>query len=120
MLLLKKCLLAHQKSDFHKKNINRLVQLVGRATGHKNYVNKMNIITTKEIYNKVNDMTDKFVDLRRNNIENYNISDFSNKNSAIPVKLEFVDNDFRLNLLEICKQKLNKQYKNTKISCNVK
>ena len=98
-------------SDFHKKNINRLVQLVGRATGHKNYVNKMNIITTNEIYNKVNHMTDKFVDLRKHNIENYNISDFTNKNSAIPVKLEFIDNDFRVSLLKLCKQKLNKQYK---------
>jgi hypothetical protein len=98
-------------SDFHKKNINRLVQLIGRATGHKNYVKKMNIITTKEIYDKVNHMTDKFVDLRKQNIENYNISDFSNKNSAIPVKLEFIDTEFRLNLLKLCKQKLNTQYK---------
>ena len=52
------------------KNITKLVQLIGRATGHKNYVDKMNIITTKEIYDKVNDMTNKFVDLRRHNIEN--------------------------------------------------
>jgi hypothetical protein len=100
-------------SDFHKKNINRLVQLIGRATGHKNYVKKMNIITTKEIYNKVNDMTDKFVDLRKHNIENYNISDFTNKNSAIPVKLEFIDNDFRLTLLQIFNKSLEKKKKDT-------
>ena len=82
-------------SDFHKSNINRLVQLVGRATGHSDYVRKMNIITTNEIYTKVNDMIDKFVELRRHNIENYNISDFSNKDSAIPIKLEIVDEEWR-------------------------
>jgi hypothetical protein len=108
-------------SDFHKKNINRLVQLIGRATGHKNYVKKMNIITTKEIYDKVNDMTDKFVDLRRHNIENYNISDFSNKNSAIPVKLEFIDNDFRLNLLKLFNKELDikKNEISTKITTEI-
>ena len=82
-------------SDYHANNINRLIQLVGRSTGNKKYVNKMNLICPTKIYNIVDEFVNKTRQLRELNHANYNRADFSNKDSAIPVRIEFLHNEFR-------------------------
>tara|TARA_B100001057_G_C22807346_1_gene933994 strand:- start:250 stop:1911 length:1662 start_codon:yes stop_codon:yes gene_type:complete len=82
-------------SNYHKGNLNRLIQLIGRCTGNKKYVNKMNIICPRELYNCVQEMVNKTKQLRELNPENYNRADFMNKDSAIPVKIKFLNEEFR-------------------------
>lgn len=84
-------------SEYHSQQINKLIQLIGRATGHKDYVKKMNIYCTQNIMNTVDTIVEKTKELRRLNPENYNRADFTKSNSTIPVKLTFTDEEY-LNL----------------------
>ena len=78
-------------SDFHSNQLNRLIQLIGRATGHKKYCDMMNLICPRHIYDKVNYIVDKTIQLKRDNPIEYDKHDFSLKNmkahkcSTIPV-----------------------------------
>ena len=40
-------------SDYHIRSIPKLIQLVGRSCGGKDYVNKMNIFCTQNIKNEI-------------------------------------------------------------------
>lgn len=84
-------------SDYHKQLLNKLIQLIGRLTGNKLYIaQKCNIICPQHIIDTVNTLVDKTIELRRENPENYNATDFTDKNSSIPVKLIFTDETHRL------------------------
>lgn len=87
-------------SDYHKKSLNKLLQLIGRLTGNKKYVGQSVIICPQEIIDIVSTLVNKTIELRKENPENYNSTDFSNKNSTIPVKLTFIDPEFRCNFLK--------------------
>jgi len=82
-------------STYHANKTNKLVQIVGRATGNKKYVNHMKIICPKTIYDTVNTLVENTIQLRKLNPENYNKTDFSTQDSSIPVKIEFVDEEYR-------------------------
>jgi hypothetical protein len=87
--------------DYHKQLLNKLVQLIGRLTGNKKYITQQcNIICPQHIIDIVNTLVTKTIELRTENPENYNSTDFSDKNSSIPVKLTFVDEEFRQLVIE--------------------
>ena len=84
-------------SDYHKQLLNKLVQLIGRLTGNKRYIEqKCNIICPQHIIDTVNTLVNKTIELRKENPENYNATDFTDNHSSIPVKLTFVDDEHRL------------------------
>lgn len=82
-------------STYHLNKLNKLVQLIGRTTGGKKYVDQMTIICPKVIYDTVNNLVENTIALRKLNPENYNKTDFTLDNSAIPVMIEFVDPEYR-------------------------
>jgi hypothetical protein len=82
-------------STYHLNKLNKLLQLIGRATGGKKYVNKMTIICPKIIYDTVINLVETTIALRKLNPENYNKTDFTLNDSAIPVMIEFLDPEFR-------------------------
>ena len=87
-------------SDYHKQLLNKLLQLIGRITGSKDYI-KQNciIICPQHIIDTVNSVVEKTIELRTVNPENYNSTDFSDKTSCIPVKLIFKDEEYRLSCI---------------------
>jgi hypothetical protein len=83
-------------SDYHTKLFNKLIQLFGRLTGNKRYIEHLcDIICPQHIIDSVTTLVDKTIELRKENPENYNETDFTNKDSCIPVKLTFIDEEFR-------------------------
>ena len=83
-------------SDYHRQLLNKLVQLIGRITGHKLYIEqKCNLICPQHIIDTVNTLVKKTIELRKENPENYNATDFADKNSSIPVKVTFIDDEYR-------------------------
>ena len=82
-------------SMYHLNKLNKLLQLIGRATGGKKYVEKMTIICPKIIYDTVINLVENTIALRKLNPENYNKTDFTLDDSSIPVMVEFVDIEYR-------------------------
>ncbi len=82
-------------SRYHLNKLNKLVQLIGRTTGGKKFVEKMTIICPKVIYDTVINLVENTIALRKLNPENYNKTDFTIDDSAIPVMIEFVDAEYR-------------------------
>lgn len=87
-------------SDYHKKTLNKLLQLIGRLTGNNKYVGESVLICPQDIIDIVLTLVNKTIELRKENPENYNSTDFLNKNSTIPVRLIFIDEQFRKQFLE--------------------
>ena len=84
-------------SDYHTQLLNKLLQLIGRLTGNKKYIQqKCIIICPQHIIDTVNRVVIKTIELRKENPENYNATDFLDKTSSIPIKLTFLDDDYRL------------------------
>lgn len=95
-------------SDYHKQLLNKLVQLIGRLTGNKRYIEqKCNIICPQHIIDTVDTLVNKTIELRKENPENYNATDFTDKNSSIPVKVTFLDDAYRKLLFESVTGKRN-------------
>jgi hypothetical protein len=82
-------------SKYHTNKLNKLIQLIGRTTGNKKFVNQMKVICPEEIYNTINCIVENSINLRKLNPESYNKADFSGKDSAIPVKVEFLNDECR-------------------------
>jgi len=82
-------------STYHLSKLNKLVQLIGRTTGGKKYVDEMTIICPKVIYDTVNSLVENTIALRKLNPQNYNKTDFTLSDSAIPVMVEFLDESCR-------------------------
>jgi hypothetical protein len=81
-------------SIYHLNKLNKLLQLIGRTTGGKKYVDTMKIICPQLIYDTVNTLVENTIALRKLNPENYHKTDFTLNDSAIPVMLEFVDTEY--------------------------
>ncbi len=95
-------------SDYHTQLLNKLLQLIGRITGNKAYItNRCNIICPQHIIDKVNTLVTKTIELRQINAETYNATDFLDKPSCIPVKLTFLDDDFRMLVINSITNKRN-------------
>lgn len=88
-------------SDYHKQLLNKLIQLIGRLTGNKKYIQHLcNIVCPQHIIDTVDMLVNKTIELRRNNPENYNFTDFSDNNSSIPVKVTFLDEEWRKRVVD--------------------
>jgi len=74
-------------SKFHLKAIAKLIQLVGRGSGGKKYVEKMNVFCTTEIKETIVKFNDNLKQICSLNPEFFNRNDFSSNQNAIPVKM---------------------------------
>ena len=63
-------------SMYHNKQLNKLVQMFGRTTGHKDYVDVLTIICPQEIYDNVNNYVSNTIKIRKRNPETYCKDDF--------------------------------------------
>jgi hypothetical protein len=97
-------------SNYHALSLNKIVQMAGRATGKKQYVNKMIVICTSKVKNMVVDFNQKLTELCSLKPESFNKTDFktAQKSPAIPVKVEFLDNDYKNNLFKLIEEKKSK------------
>ena len=50
----------------HMKKMNSLLQLCGRAHGHKKYVNTMKVIMPKEVWIAVKSLVENLLELKKN------------------------------------------------------
>jgi hypothetical protein len=66
-------------SNYHSKKDNKLIQVIGRTTGHKKYVDKMIIICPQDVYDKVISLVEKTIRIRELNPENYEKTDFTER-----------------------------------------
>jgi hypothetical protein len=79
-------------SNYFLSNEGNLVQIAGRATGHKKYVNITNVICTDDIKNKVISYNNKLKQICTLNPKYMNQTDFdSDGKNSIPVKMIFND-----------------------------
>jgi hypothetical protein len=96
-------------SNYHAKKNNKLIQVIGRTTGNKKYVGEMTIICPQEVYDKVQILVENTINLRDVNPSNYNKSDFTDSKSNIPIKVIFIDEDYRIKLFkELSKKRVKK------------
>jgi hypothetical protein len=64
-------------SNYHSKKDNKLIQVIGRTTGHKKYVGTMSIICPQDVYDKVLLLVEKTIRIRELNPEHYEKIDFT-------------------------------------------
>lgn len=97
-------------SNYHLSSINKLIQLAGRSTGGKKYVNKMNIICTLDIKNTVISFNDNLQRICSINPESFNRTDFEKSDNTIPIKVIFKDLSLRQQIMNLIENR-NKGYK---------
>jgi len=95
-------------SSYHAKKNNKLIQVIGRTTGNRKYVGEMTIICPQEVYDKVHILVENTIKLREENPENYNKSDFTDSTSRIPIKVTFIDEDYRNEIFKLLLDKSKK------------
>ncbi|MAJ97465.1 MAG: hypothetical protein CMI56_02525 [Parcubacteria group bacterium] len=101
-------------SNYHLSSKNKLIQLAGRGTGGKKYVERMNVICTTEIKNTILELTKTLEEICSLNPKYFNKTDFAlstNKNT-IPVKVTITDGELLERIAHICNNKV-RGYKQT-------
>lgn len=96
-------------SNYHSKNIGKLIQMAGRSTGNIKYVHKMKFISTSKIYNDICEFNKNLKAICSFNPDYFIKSNFNNNTSNIPVKVKFADINILSKLIEL--KKNNKNYK---------
>ena len=90
-------------SPYHARKMNKLLQLVGRDHGHRDYCKPCQFITTDKIFKTCKEYIENFHKIKEAQIEKYNLTDFTDSPSTIPVKI--VINDIILNeFLELVRE----------------
>ena len=97
-------------SNYHLKSLNRLIQIAGRATGGKRYVNVMKIICTREVRNAVIEFNENLEVICRMNPREFNQTDFISSANTIPVKVVFHDEE-QLRLVLAIRDRAKARYK---------
>lgn len=97
-------------SNYHVSSINKLIQLAGRGSGGKQYVNKINVICTTKIKDTILHFNKNLEEICSLNPEYFNRTDFTDTNNTIPVKLIINDNEL-LSLIIDIRDKSEKGYK---------
>lgn len=97
-------------SNYHMKNLAKLIQLIGRGTGGKEYVDIMNIFCTTDIKNAIECFNSKHKQICRLNPELFNRTDFITNGNTIPVKGVIINIDL-LNMLIKLKTSSKRGYK---------
>lgn len=95
-------------SNYHAENENKLIQLAGRCTGGKKYVQKINVITTKKIRDCIINFNDNLKKICELNPKEFYKVDFK-KNYIIPIKLTFIDDNLLQTILVYCKDRKKKR-----------
>lgn len=76
-------------STYHLHSLNRLIQIAGRATGGKRFVNRMKVICTTSVKNAVVEFNENLEAICRMNPSEFNQTDFVTSANTIPVKVIF-------------------------------
>jgi hypothetical protein len=88
-------------SNYHLSSINKLIQLAGRGSGGKLYVNRMNVICTTKIKDTIINFNKNLEDICSLNPEYFNRTDFTDTNNTIPVKMIINDTDLLKMIIDI-------------------
>jgi hypothetical protein len=97
-------------SNYHLSSIGKLIQLAGRGSGGKLYVNKMNVICTSNIKETIINFNKNLEDICSLNPEYFNRTDFTDSNNTIPIKM-IINDDELLKLIIDIRDKSKKGYK---------
>ena len=97
-------------SNYHLSSMGKLIQLAGRGSGGKIYVNKMNVICTNKIKDTIINFNKKLEEICSLNPEYFNRTDFLDTNNTIPVKMIINDNDLLKIIIDI-RDKSKRGYK---------
>tara|TARA_Y100000389_G_C17458704_1_gene520029 strand:- start:877 stop:2640 length:1764 start_codon:yes stop_codon:yes gene_type:complete len=90
-------------SSYHAKQINKLLQLIGRDHGHADYCKPCVVYTTEEIHKSVGKYIENFHKLKEADVERYNITDFSKSPSTIPVKITIINDELLTEIMDLLK-----------------
>jgi hypothetical protein len=88
-------------SNYHLSSMGKLIQLAGRGSGGKMYVNKMNVICTTKIKDTIINFNKNLEEICSLNPEYFNRTDFVDTNKTIPVKMIINDNDLLKIIIDI-------------------
>jgi hypothetical protein len=88
-------------SNYHLSSINKLIQLAGRGSGGKKYVNIMNVICTKKIKDTIINFNKNLEEICSLNPEYFNRTDFSDSSNTIPIKMVINDNEILKLIIDI-------------------
>ncbi len=83
------------------KCLHKLIQLGGRSSGGKKYVQQMNVICPPEVKDAIIAFNNNLEDICRLNPENFNRTDFVNSVNTIPVKMTINDEQVMNQIFEI-------------------
>lgn len=97
-------------SNYHLSSIGKLIQLAGRGSGGKIYVNKMNVICTTKIKDTIINFNKNLEDICSLNPEYFNKTDFVYTNNTIPVKMIINNDDLLQKIIDI-RDKSKRGYK---------
>lgn len=97
-------------SNYHLSSMGKLIQLAGRGSGGKIYVNKMNVICTTKIKDTIINFNKNLEEICSLNPEYFNRTDFVDTNNTIPVKMIINDNDLLKIIIDI-RNKSKRGYK---------
>lgn len=97
-------------SNYHLSSMGKLIQLAGRGSGGKIYVNKMNVICTDKIKCTIINFNENLEKICSLNPEYFNRTDFVNTNNTIPVKMIINDNELLKIIIDI-RNKAKRGYK---------
>lgn len=97
-------------SNYHLSSMGKLIQLAGRGSGGKIYVNKMNVICTTKIKDTIINFNKNLEEICSLNPEYFNRTDFTDTNNTIPVKMIINDNELLKIIIEI-RDKSKRGYK---------
>ena len=97
-------------SNYHLSSMGKLIQLAGRGSGGKIYVNKMNVICTSKIKDAITTFNKNLEEICSLNPEYFNRTDFADTNNTIPVKMIINDNELLKRIIDV-RDKSKRGYK---------
>jgi hypothetical protein len=80
-------------SNYHSSSTGKLIQLAGRGSGGKRYVNIMKVICTPKVKDTIINFNKNLEEICSLGPEYFNKTDFSDTNSTIPVKMIIKDDE---------------------------
>jgi hypothetical protein len=96
-------------SNYHLSSLNRLIQIAGRGTGNKKFVQPMNVFCTQEVKDAVMEFNENLEKICSLNPEYFNKTDFASCKYGIPVKVIFNDMEYANTMFNLCERKKYKQ-----------
>ena len=97
-------------SNYHLSSMGKLIQLAGRGSGGKLFVNKMNVICTTKIKDTIIKFNKNLEEICSINPEFFNRTDFADTNNTVPIKMIINDCDLLKIIIEI-RDKAKRGYK---------